>query len=262
LSVAHEAADLARRILRSRTADTVAFKAERDPVTDVDLYVEQSVRELLRRRAPEIGFHGEETASHTLDHDLSWVLDPIDGTANFTHGIPLVAVSLALVRRGVTEVGVIDLPMLDARYHGVLGRGAERDGQKIHASSCSRLPDAIVSIGDYAVGADAAHQNRLRFAITEQLAARALRVRMLGSAAIDLAWLAEGWLDASITLLNNPWDMTAGVIVAREAGAQVVDQDGSQYTFDSAATIAVAPELLREIIDLIQEADGEPRGVD
>jgi myo-inositol-1(or 4)-monophosphatase len=251
LSVAHEAADLARRILRSRTADTVAFKAERDPVTDVDLYVEQSVRELLKRHAPEIGFHGEETASHTLDDDLSWVLDPIDGTANFMHGIPLVAVSLALVRRGVTEVAVIDLPMLDARYHAVLGRGAERDGQTIHASGCSRLPDAIVSIGDYATGQGSAERNAPRHKLTSDLAAQAQRVRMLGTAAIDLVWVAEGLLDASVMLSNKPWDTAAGVLIAREAGAAVNDADGRPHTLSSTATVASAPGLAAELHRLI-----------
>jgi myo-inositol-1(or 4)-monophosphatase len=107
-------------------------------------------------------------------------------------------------------------------------------------------------MGDYAVGAGAEAKNRARLSTTEALAARALRVRMLGSAAIDLAWLAEGKLDASITLSNRSWDVAAGVILAREAGARVIDLDGREHTTDSAATIGAGPQLLGELLPVVR----------
>ena len=109
----------------------------------------------------------------------------------------------------------------------------------------------MVTIGDYAVGSNAAAKNRLRLNITAELADRVLRVRMLGSAAIDLAWLAEGKTDACILLSNRPWDTAAGVVIAAEAGAQVVDLDGSTHTMRSKAAIGAAPGLIAEIINLI-----------
>jgi myo-inositol-1(or 4)-monophosphatase len=118
----------------------------------------------------------------------------------------------------------------------------------------TRLDEAVISIGDYAVGDDAPVKNQLRLAITSQLAARALRVRMHGSAAIDLAWLAAGRTDASIIMANNPWDMTAGVVLAREAGAVVFDIDESSYDADSSATIAVSLNLRDHILSVLRRA--------
>ncbi|HEX6969581.1 MAG TPA: inositol monophosphatase family protein, partial [Micromonosporaceae bacterium] len=119
---------------------------------------------------------------------------------------------------------------------------------------------AVVAIGDYAVGAEAAHKNRLRLAFTEQLVAKVQRIRMSGSAALDLAWLAEGKIDASLTLSNHPWDMAAGVAIAREAGAQVVDNNGTEYDSHSSMTLAVAPALATEVLALIHQAEMASRG--
>ena len=118
---------------------------------------------------------------------------------------------------------------MDSRYWAAQGHGAHRDGRALKVRDVDRLDDAVLAIGDYAVGPGATDKNRIRLNVTELLAGRALRVRMLGSAAIDLAWLAEGRLDASVTLSNRSWDVAAGVIIAREAGAVVLDYDGSQH---------------------------------
>jgi len=113
----------------------------------------------------------------------------------------------------------------------------------------------VVAVGDYATGPRADHKNEQRLALTVQLAPRVHRVRMLGTAALDLAWVAEGRLDASITLGNKPWDTAAGVLLAREAGATVVDADGSAHGFDSAATIAGADALISQLLPLIQATE-------
>jgi myo-inositol-1(or 4)-monophosphatase len=104
-----------------------------------------------------------------------------------------------------------------------------------------RLADVLISIDQYAFGEDAERKNRLR--LTERLAHDAQRVRMLGASAIDLAWTAEGRLDACIMLGNKPWDTSAGVLIAREAGARMLDHDGSEHSQHSDSTIAVAPAL-------------------
>jgi myo-inositol-1(or 4)-monophosphatase len=121
----------------------------------------------------------------------------------------------------------------------------------------SSLVDAVVSIGDYAVGRGAEGKNKLRLTVTKLLAGRVQRVRMFGSAAIDLAWLAHGRTDAVVILSNRPWDIAAGVIIAREAGAIVVGQDGTPHTTDSAATIAASPGIADEVLRLLQEAAAE-----
>jgi myo-inositol-1(or 4)-monophosphatase len=115
--------------------------------------------------------------------------------------------------------------------------------QSLTVAGEHRLRDAVVAVGDYATGPRADRKNEQRLALTIQLAPRVHRVRMIGSAALDLAWVAEGRLDAAIMLVNKPWDTAAGVLLAREAGATVVDIDGSAHRFDSAAIIA-GPDAL------------------
>jgi myo-inositol-1(or 4)-monophosphatase len=232
----------------------VNTKGDRDLVSEVDLAVERTVREFLARRTPQIGFLGEEEGSVDRSADPFWVLDPIDGTVNFVRGLPMCAVALALVHRGRPVLGVIDLPFLDQRYSAVAGGGAYRNGARLAVRPTEALSLAVVALGDFAVGADSPSKNRLRFEVATAAAAVALRVRMLGSAAIDLAWLAEGSLDASIVLSNKPWDVAAGVVIAREAGARVVDVDGSDHTMGSSATLAAPPSLIGELVTLVQRS--------
>ena len=207
LPVACEAADLAAELLRSHQPGLVMAKGDRDMVTEVDLAIERAVRGFLADRTPAIACLAEEEGTTGGSTALSWVLDPIDGTANFVHGSPLCGVSLGLTHRGRPVIGVIDLPLLGTRYTGLTGGGAFVNDQPIRASSTTSLSDAMVCIGDYAVGHQAARRNRLRLALTRRLTEQAQRVRMHGSAALDLAWLAHGRTDATITLSNKPWDM-------------------------------------------------------
>jgi myo-inositol-1(or 4)-monophosphatase len=110
----------------------------------------------------------------------------------------------------------------------------------------------MVALGDYATGPDAAERNLARVRISAVLAARAQRVRMLGSAAIDLAWVAAGKLDASVMLSNKPWDTSAGALLAREAGARVTDLDGRNHDLTSTATIATTPGVRDELLHALR----------
>ena len=256
LPVALQAADTASEMMRTRRPASVTEKSDRDLVSDVDLAIERAIRSHLHEATPGIGFLGEEEG-RTGDPGTGWLwtLDPIDGTSNFAHGLPLCATSLALLRDGRPVLAVIDAPFLHQRFHAIEGHGAYTGTRPMKASTTTRLRDAVVAIGDYAVGNGADRKNEIRLAATIQLAARVHRVRMLGTAALDLAWVADGRLDASVTLGNQPWDTAAGVLLAREAGATVVDADGSPHNLDSAATIAAPAPLLSQLIPLIRAAD-------
>ena len=157
-------------------------------------------------------------------------------------------------RRRSSPTGVIDLPFLGGRYTAAQGHGAYIDGQPLKPRTSGDLSEAIIGLGDYAVGNGHEPRNVSQLAITEQLAQRAQRVRMFGSAAVDLAWVAAGRLDAIIMLSNKPWDTAAGVAIVREAGGSVVDADGSEHTLGSGATIASSPEMLGAILDLVKPA--------
>ena len=255
LSIAERAVDLARDRMTTQLPADVHNKTDRDTVTDVDLRIEREVRAFLAAQTPDIGFLGEEEGRRGPDTDSFWTLDPVDGTANFVHGIPLSAISLALVAHGEPIVAVIDTPFLNKRYTATSGGGSYANGHQIHASTTNTLSQAIVSIGDYAVGPDAATKNTQRFRLTELLAERVERIRMFGSAAIDLAWVAEGRTDATIMLSNKPWDTAAGVLIAVEAGAFVLDAHGDRHTNASTETVAVGPSIAASLIDVLKMAE-------
>jgi myo-inositol-1(or 4)-monophosphatase len=254
LPIAAGAMDLAKEIVLGRPPTVVTAKGDRDMVSDIDLQVERAVRGYLRERSPEAGFLGEEEGNAPGEGELQWVLDPIDGTANFVKGIPLYSISLALINDTEPLLGVIDVPGEGRRYSAAAGSGAYCGSTRIRVRPTARLEDAIVTVGDYAVGERAEVRNQIRLAVTHRLAERALRVRMLGSAAIDLAWLAHGRTDAAIIFGNKPWDTAAGVILAREANGLVVDANGALHTLRSASTIAASSELLDQVLELISEA--------
>lgn len=155
------------------------------------------------------------------------------------------------MRRGEPIVAAIVAPFLDLRYVAAKGRGAFGNGVQLQASKTTDLAESIVSIGDYAVGPDAPAKNARRIRLTTLLAEQVERVRMFGSAALDLAWVAEGRTDATVILSNKPWDTAAGVLLAREAGALVIDATGTPHNFTSAETIATTPSIADPLLSLV-----------
>ncbi len=252
-AIADEAVTLAAELFRSRPAGTLTPKGDRDYASEVDYAIESEVAKFLADRTPSIGFFGEEGGLHR-EGDQFWILDPIDGTVNFTHSLPLCGISLALVSGNKPLIGIIDLPFLGTRYRASRGEGSYCNGTRISTSTTDRISAAVVSVGDYAVGEGAESKNRARIALTSILAGKVLRVRMVGSAATDLAWLAAGHTDASITLSNNSWDMAAGVVIAQEAGIKVIDRDSSDYTCNSTCTIAATPALLDDMVRMVNDS--------
>ncbi|WP_027346274.1 inositol monophosphatase family protein [Hamadaea tsunoensis] len=254
LAIAVTAADRAADVIRTHAPAELTAKGDRDYASDVDFRVEREVRAFLANATPGVGFLGEEEGHTGTSGSLHWALDPIDGTVNFANALPLCAVSLALVDGDKPIAGVVHLPFLGNVYTAAAGQGAYRRGKPITVASPAKVHDAIVSIGDYAVGDEADSRNVPRLRLTQRLAGKALRVRMFGSAAIDLTWLAEGITGAMVMFSNKPWDTAAGVIIAKEAGAAVVDIDGTPHTMQSSATIAAAPSIVDEVLDIVQSA--------
>lgn len=252
--IAEQAVGLGYDIVRNTTPAEIRLKGDRDIVTDVDLTVENEVRDFLARMTPQIGFLGEEEAATLAfpgDQDF-WTLDPVDGTSNFAHGLPLCAISLALVRQGEPVVAAIVAPFLNLRYFATKGRGAFGNSVRLQVSKVANLAKSIVSIGDYAVGEGATAKNERRIHLTALLAEQVERVRMFGSAAIDLAWVAEGRTDAAIMLANKPWDTAAGVLLAREAGAIAFDLAGSAHDLRAKETIVAAPGIAESVLKLVR----------
>jgi myo-inositol-1(or 4)-monophosphatase len=252
LLIAGGAIDDAARMLRQGRSHLGALiaKGDRDYASRVDFQIEDAIRDRLARGAREIPFLGEERGGH-LHAPLLWVLDPIDGTTNFIKGSPLCAISLALLGDGQPIFGIVDVPLLGERYIARAGAGAYLNGTRLHMPDVERLADAVIGITDFAVADDRLVENPIHIALLAQLAPRALGVRAHGSAALDLAWLAAGRLGASMMLSNRAWDVSAGVLLAREAGGLAYDWDGTEHGVDSHFTIASTPGLKGSLLELL-----------
>ena len=243
----------------------VTDKTDRNLVTDTDLHIQQAVYNHLSTVTPGAVFLGEEQTHRPTTGDgltsispaefahaeLAWVLDPIDGTSNYAHSIPLHAISLALNHFGIPIVATTHIPGLNSTYHATLGGGSFHNNQPIRVRDTTDLRHAIVSIGDYATGADAGTKNQRRLAITKALIPSIERIRMFGAATIDLALVAAGLTDAAIIDGNKPWDTAAGVLLSREAGATVTDLTGNPHTATATSTLAAAPAIAEQLTQLI-----------
>jgi len=256
LLAAEHAVDLAGRILhrgRSHIGALIA-KGDRDFATDVDMQIESTVKASLAAATPEIPFLGEEEGESALGDDARWVLDPIDGTINFSKDSPLCAISLSLVLGGQPVLGIVDTPFLGERFVARRGDGAYLNGTKLAVAQIDELNEAVVGLADFKVGVGSEEENRIHLALLRRLVHECLRVRMHGSAALDLAWLAAGRLHSTAMLSNLPWDVTAGLLLVREAGGLVYDFDGSPHDADSRYTIASAPALVEPIGQIVRES--------
>jgi myo-inositol-1(or 4)-monophosphatase len=195
----------------------------RDLVTDADRASEAAILEVIRRARPSDAVIAEETAAKAAPGGRTWIVDPLDGTVNFAHGIPLFSVSVGLVVDGAPAVGVVQAPAMGELYAGAVGRGATLGGAPIRVSGTQTLADAILATGFAYDLENLADQNLDNLAA---VAKKARGIRRLGSAALDLAWVAAGRLDGFWELHLSPWDVAAGAALVRAAGGRVTDMTG------------------------------------
>ncbi len=188
-----------------------------DPVTALDLAVEQVVREHLARRTPGASFLGEEGGAHIGDSALGWILDPIDGTVNLTYDVPFIGVSLAATIDGVVVAGAVVDVWQDETYSAASQRGARRAGVAISPSDSQELGQALVATGfEYSAQGRAAQVEAFG-----RVLPAARDIRCFGSSALHLCWVACGRVDAYYQRHANRWDYAAGALIALEAGARV-----------------------------------------
>ncbi|UUV28530.1 inositol monophosphatase [Amycolatopsis roodepoortensis] len=256
LSAAHNAMDLAVEHVLRHPPRQIRYKGDRDPVSDVDETVERLIHQCLAGAGgADVGFLGEETGP-VGNRDTYWVLDPIDGTINHQHGNPLCAIALGLVHNEQPVLGVTALPFLGHRYSATEGGGAFRDDEPITTSNTDRLNKALIGFSDYGSGTDTGLRDVLCASLDHSLTARAQGLRRYGSSALDLVWVADGTLDACILLGNRTWDTAGGAVIAREAGARVLDSDASPHSVRSRCVVAVSPGLSEEVLPLLHPLRG------
>jgi myo-inositol-1(or 4)-monophosphatase len=250
LSVAHRAARAGGDTVRAGfgAVHAALAKAPGDWVSDVDTNSERVVRAALLDGAPDIPVHGEEEGGERAA--IEWLVDPLDGTANFLHAFPVVGVSIALVADGEPVVGVVHAPMLGETYWATSGGGAWRDDTPLGVSTRA-VDEAICATGF------PFRKKRERLDEYFPVFERALRafedLRRAGSASLDLAWTSSGVFDGYFEQALAPWDVAAGALLVREAGGVVTDWRGDARAWLHSGDIVAAPPAVHEqILELIQ----------
>jgi myo-inositol-1(or 4)-monophosphatase len=249
-SIARRAGALAREYFDDRERLEVELKGPQDFVTRADRDVEALIRAELSRAFPDDRFLGEETAaSFTGPIDRCWVVDPIDGTHNFVRGVPYWNVAIAYVETGSATIGVVYDPVADELYHARRGEGSwcddTRGRHRLHVAATADLRGAYVALGHH----DRAPGPRY-LAIRARMMERGVAMRNFGSAALQLAHVARGRLDAFIELQLSIWDAIGGVLLVEEAGGYAAPFAPASATA-KAACVACAAGIAGEVGDLL-----------
>lgn len=233
----------------------VRQKGAIDLVTEFDQRSEEAIISSLQKEFPEHAILAEESGLHQRTSEYQWVVDPIDGTTNFAHGIPVFAITLALLRGTAPMAGVIYDPLHDEMFSAAAGRGASLNSRPIHVSSQADLGQALLATG---FAYDVRTNPRNNLAQYAQFQLRTQGVRRLGSAALDCAWTAMGRLDGYWEFGIKPWDIAAGGLLVREAGGRATSTEGDEE-FIPTRTIVVSNGLLHEqILRVLREGDKAP----
>jgi len=225
IRVAQEAGNVLRSSFGRKIV--VSNKGDIDLVTEVDLAAEKVIKDLIQSHYPKHGILAEESGATETDSEYRWIVDPLDGTTNYAHGLPIFCVSIALERAGEMIVGVIYDPMRDELFAAEKGSGATLNGRSIRVSAAETLTKSLLVTGfPYDIHTNTVNNidNFTNFIRNAQA------VRRLGSAAIDLCYVACGRFDGFWEMKLNAWDMAAGALIVEEAGGEVTNFAGN--TFD------------------------------
>lgn len=249
ISAARQAGDF---VLRSQdTLDRIQTntKEHGEWVSEVDIKSEQIIMQAIKKAYPDHGIIGEETGFHNADAEVVWIIDPLDGTANYLRGHPHFAISIACRIKNKIEHGVILDPHRQECFTASRGRGAMLNDRRIRVSKQAQLKHAILSSGFPSHSGKSLDQYLENWMA---LAQECTGVRRSGSSALDLAYVAAGRLDGLWQFGLRLWDMAAGVLLIKEAGGLVADCKGSENYIDSGEVVAANPKLLKLLLQHIQ----------
>lgn len=222
----------------------VGFKGVNDLVTQADRESEEAIIGEIRRRFPRHSFLGEEGGSREGEGEIQWIIDPLDGTANFTQGLPYFCISIACRRGDELLAGVVYDPLRDDLFTAARGAGARRGGRPIRVSDRPGLEGAFLATG-YPYLAHPALDVYL--AAFREVFLRVKSVRRCGAAALDLAFTAAGTFDGFFEFRLSPWDIAAGALLLQEAGGVVTDLDGGGGFLEGGSVVAGAPGVQRDL---------------
>jgi myo-inositol-1(or 4)-monophosphatase len=254
VKAARRAGAIINRAALDRTQLEIHSKRANDFVTQVDKSAEAAVIDVVRQAYPDHAILGEESGAlpgrsggpaKSAPSEYRWVIDPLDGTTNFIHGFPQYCVSIAVQHRGATQHGVIYDPGKNELFTASKGRGAFLDDRRVRVSKCAQLKDALVGTGFpfKELGRVDLYVRQMKY-----LMQHSSGIRRAGAAALDLAYVAAGRLDAFWEMGLSPWDMAAGALMIQEAGGLVGDLSGDSTYLESGDIAAATPKVLAQLL--------------
>ena len=253
LNIAVKAARRAATVINRASTQldllTVQSKSPNDFVTEVDRAAEQAIIEVLRDAFPGHGILAEESGESGPESEFTWIIDPLDGTTNFIHGLPQYAVSIAQTKNGVLEHAVVYDPNTNEMFTASRGAGAFLNDRRIRVSRRTRLNEALIGTGFPFRRFD--HVDAY-LAMFKELTQKTAGIRRPGAASLDLAYVAAGRFDGFWEMGLSPWDMAAGVLLIQEAGGLVSDLSGEANYLATGNLVAGSPKIFGQLLPIIQ----------
>ncbi|MFC1689098.1 inositol monophosphatase family protein [Pseudomonadota bacterium] len=250
IEAAHAAGNIMRRQMQHVDAIPVERKARHDYVSEVDKACEAEIVREISRYYPDHAFLCEE-GGKTGDDNHVWIIDPLDGTSNYLHGLPHFAVSIAQQVNGRTEHAVVYDPIREELYAASKGSGAYLNNKRIRVSSRNGLEGAVLATAF-------PFRNREKLQayarVFQAVFSKVEDFRRAGTASLDLAWVAAGRMDGYFEVGLKPWDVAAGALIVREAGGVVMDFDGSDAVEDAGTVIAAPYKVMTQLRQLIHSS--------
>ena len=263
LNIAVKAARAAGAIINRASLDLdrlqVNTKAPNDFVTEVDHAAEAAVIDVLLGAYPGHGILAEESGSTrgAKDSEYVWIIDPLDGTTNFIHGLPTYAVSIGLAFRGQMQQAVVYDPARNDLFYASKGRGAFLNDKRLRVSKRTRIADALIGTGfPFRKGDDLGHYMK----VLETVMRNCAGVRRPGAAALDLCYVAAGWYDGFFETGLSPWDVAAGSLIVTEAGGLVGNFTGEADFLHQREVVAGSPKIYGQLVQMLAPHTNVARG--
>ena len=231
----------------------VLHKGVVDLVTEYDVKTEAFIIDRLKKAFPDYALVGEESHQGSFHYDKAIYIDPIDGTTNFVHGIPHLAISLGVWEEGKPILAVVYNPILEELFWAVQGEGAYCNGRRLEVSTQSELQNALVATGFPYAKVNAGIEYHWVINCMTNLLPHIQDIRRLGAAAVDLCYLAQGKVEAFYEIDLKPWDVAAGILIVQEAGGQISNVDDQPFDFDDKSIVASNGKVHQHLLKYLEK---------